>query len=122
MDQIVIGKYGLPLLITAILAFVFGFWSNPDLVPNYVKRITAVGTAMLLCLLALFYQAATPVDPVNPAAHVAVNLISVVNYLVMGFILGTSAIGINQLGKSGPATTSLGSIRNPPGSDQPKPP
>jgi len=91
----------LAFLLTIVAGFVFVLISkdnDPASVPNKIKVAVVVGIGTLLGLLYLFYLAAIP------ETKVAVNLVSIVKYVFGGFMMGATAIGINQVWKnfSGP--------------------
>ena len=85
-NQMKIGAYALPFILTAILSFVYAL-TDPDVIPNVWKKLIPVIVGISLTLLS-FYQ-------INPL----LTLDMIINGVIMGFLLGTSSIGINQLGK-----------------------
>ena len=92
--EVMIGKYSVPFILTILLAWFFSLISkDPDQISNRVKKAVAVSAGVGLTVLALFYRAHT--DP-----NVQLDIVYLVDYIISGFLVGTSAIGINQLMKT----------------------
>jgi xanthosine utilization system XapX-like protein len=79
-----------PFVLTALLGFIYGLWPDPAQIPNIMKKLIAVSAGIGIGILAMMCTVPSP----------EVNLVSVVNFVLNGFLMGTSAIGINQLAKS----------------------
>ena len=90
MNEVMIGQYSVPFVLTAVLGFIFRIISgdgDPARVSNRLKLGLAVAGGILLGLAALQYSGKPWLYPL------------IVDYVLYGFMLGTSAIGINELQK-----------------------
>jgi hypothetical protein len=92
--DIMIGKYSVSFVLTILLAWFFSLISDdPDTISNRLKKAIAVFSGIGLSVLALFYRAHTDTT-------IQIDIVPLVDYILSGFLVGTSAIGINQLMKS----------------------
>ena len=93
MQEISLGQYAIPFLITILLAFVFKPFDNPDgtsKLKDWVKGYIAAGIGILIGLVAMFYKGDV------------ISFTSWVDYILYGFVQGTSAIGIFKLAQFTP--------------------
>ena len=91
--EIMIGKYSVSFILTILLSWAFGLFSDdPANISNRIKKAVAVLAGVALSLLALFYQVSQGVT--------VMSLPNVVDYTISGFLVGAASIGINQLMKS----------------------
>lgn len=93
MQEVSLGQYAIPFLITTLLAFVFKPFDNPDgtsKIKDWLKGYIAAGIGVLIGIVAMFYEG----KPIT--------FISWVDYTLYGFIQGTSAIGIFKLAQFTP--------------------
>ena len=84
-DQIQIGKVGISVLMTAVLAFIYRFCQRDDgteCFSNRGKQLIAVALGMVLAYVAMFY--------VGEKATFK----NIVDFFVTGLVLGLQAIGI----------------------------
>lgn len=92
----------LPFILTIFLAWLFTNLSktgdSSDL-SNRVKINGAIVSGVFLGIVLMFYEAASP-------SEVAVNYKVWVKYILMGFLIGSSAIGLNQMMKPKPTVES----------------
>jgi hypothetical protein len=100
----------LAFLLTIIAGFIFVLMAkdnDPTSISNKIKVAVVVGVGTLLGILYLFYLAAIPETAVK------VSLVTIVKYVFGGFMMGASAIGINQVWKifSQPTTPPVGGRR-----------
>jgi len=96
-QEFVLDKDTLAFLLTIIAGFVFAMLSkdgDPASVSNKVKVAVVAAVGTLLGVLYLFYLAAIP------ESKITVNLVTIVKFVFGGFMMGTSAIGINQVWKT----------------------
>jgi hypothetical protein len=91
--EIMLGKYSVSFILTILLAWVFGLVTdNPDTLSNRLKKAIAVLSGIGLSILAMFYQIAQ--------GFLVLNLPTIVDFIISGFLIGAASIGINQLMKS----------------------
>lgn len=93
MQEINLGQYAVPFLITILLAFAFKPFENPDgtsKIKDWVKGYIAAALGVLVGIVAMFYKG-------GPITFVAW-----VDYILYGFVQGTSAIGIFKLAQFTP--------------------
>ncbi len=83
MEDITLGQYGLPVLLTIFLALIYKF--VPVEFPDKYKSLIAILVGIGLSLVAVWYKglAWTPVV--------------IVDHVLYGLMLGASAVGIYEL-------------------------
>jgi len=93
MQEVNLGQYAIPFIITILLAFVFKPFDNPDgtsKLKDWIKGYIAAALGILICLVAMFYKGGT------------ITFTTWVDYILYGFIQGASAIGIFKLAQFTP--------------------
>lgn len=93
MQEVSLGQYAVPFLITILLAFAFKPFDNQDgtsKVKDWLKGYIAAGIGILIGIVAMFYGGK------------AITFVSWVDYILYGFVQGTSAIGIFKLAQFTP--------------------
>ena len=93
MNEIQLGQYAIPFIITILLAFAFKPFDNIDGTsrwPDWVKGYVAAALGVAIGIVAMFYKGVAP------------TFVSWVDYILYGFIQGTSAIGIFKLAQFTP--------------------
>jgi len=94
MEELQLGQYGVPVILTVLLGFVYKVINLGDEVgSNRIKVILSVVCGIALGLLALVYKCQLP------DSKLIFNFVSIVDYILYGFMLGCSAIGIYELQK-----------------------
>jgi hypothetical protein len=87
MDEILIGTYGLSVILTVLMGIVYKFFQQPDgtsSLQDKWKTLIVVIVGMGLSLVGLVYK-----DGYNaPDSKV------IINYLVTGFMSGATSIGL----------------------------
>jgi hypothetical protein len=86
MDEISLGAYSLPLILSVFLGIVYKYWST--LADRY-KSLIALGFGALLGILAMFYNAEAPYT-----------IKMIVDYFLAGFMAGASAVGLYEAGRA----------------------
>ena len=88
-NQIMIGKYSLPFVLSMILALVY----KRTKIADDLKPFIAAGLGLLLGVGAMFYNEAIS----------SINFAMVADYVLAGGIGGAAATGIYEMNKEGPA-------------------
>ncbi len=78
-----LGKVGASILITIMLKLVYGTWAIADRAKPWI----AIGLGVALAIVSIFYTAD------------AMTFRNVVDHLVQGFMVGATAVGLNELMK-----------------------
>lgn len=93
MQEVSLGQYAIPFLITVLLAFVFRPFGRADgtsRIKDWQKGYIAAAIGILIALVAMFYKGGT------------ITFTTWVDFILYGFIQGTSAIGIFKLAQFTP--------------------
>jgi len=90
----------LPFFLTILMGFIFMAISKDGdaaNISNKTKKVSVVLAGVALGILFMFYTKALP------GSALQLDLATIVQYVFGGFLMGTSAIGMNQLMKGGEA-------------------
>lgn len=93
MQEISLGQYAIPFLITILLAFVFKPFDKSDgssILKDWQKGYIAAILGVAIGFVAMFYKGGV------------VTFTTWVDYILYGFVQGTSAIGIFKLAQFTP--------------------
>lgn len=93
MQEVNLGQYAIPFLITILLAFVFKPFENPDgtsKIKDWTKGYIAAAIGVVVGIVAMFYKGGE------------ITFTTWVDYILYGFVQGTSAIGIFKLAQFTP--------------------
>jgi hypothetical protein len=96
LDDIQFGKVAGSLVLTVLLGWFFTLVSkdgDPGAVDNRIKKSAAMVCGIGLGILGMFYT--------STASGMVINLVTWVDYVFTGILMGSSAIGFNQLMKGG---------------------
>ena len=86
----------LPFFLTILMGFIFMAISKDGdaaNISNKTKKVSVVLAGVALGVLFMFYTKALP------GSTLQFDLVTIVQYVFGGFLMGTSAIGMNQLTK-----------------------
>lgn len=82
MQEVQLGQYGVPVLITIFLMVIYG--AAGDKIPKRARPLLAMGLGILLSLLSLGYSG------------LDYTFVNIVDYTLYGFMMGASASGIYE--------------------------
>ncbi len=88
MDEVSLGQYGLPVVLTVLLGIFYKVCEREDgtsCVPNRFKPLVAILLGMALGIVAMFYKMLTPTFPV------------IVDHVLYGIMAGSAAVGLWEL-------------------------
>lgn len=91
--EINLGQYAVPFLVTIFLAFAFKPFDKPDgtsSIPDWLKGYCAAIVGVLIGIVAMFYGGGQ------------ITFTTWVDFILYGFVQGTSAIGIFKLSQFTP--------------------
>lgn len=94
MQEINLGQYAIPFLITIFLAVIFKPFDNPDgtsKLPDWLKGYIAIGIGVALGIIGMFYSG---VQPITFKVWV--------DYILYGFVQGAASIGIFKIAQFTP--------------------
>lgn len=94
MQEINLGQYAIPFLITIFLSIVYKPFDNPDgssKIPDWVKGYTAICIGVILSIIGMFYSGA---DTSSFKVWV--------DYILYGFVQGAASIGIFKIAQFTP--------------------
>ena len=92
MDDIQFGKVAGSLILTVLLGWIFTLIAkdgDPGTVDNLVKKSAAMVCGIALGILGMYYT--------STGTGMTINLTTWVDYVFTGILMGSSAIGFNQL-------------------------
>ena len=96
MEEVLLGQYAVPVLLTAVLGFMFKMLNFEESNANRSNRIKlgmAVSVGIALGILALGYKSQIP------DSKIVFSFVPIVDHILYGFMMGASAIGIYELQK-----------------------
>ena len=86
MDEISIGQYTLPVILSVFLGIVFKVWAS---IPDRFKSLVALALGTVLGIIAMYYNREPPFT------------IKVwIDYILFGFMAGASAVGLYEAGRA----------------------
>jgi len=82
MEEVQLGQYGVPVLLTIILMIIYNFAGEK--IPKRVRPLLAIGLGIVLSLVAIGYKG------------IDFTFINVVDHVLYGLIMGSSVVGLYE--------------------------
>lgn len=82
MQDVQLGQYGIPVLLTIILMMIYNY--TGDKIPKRVRPLIAMGLGIILSLISIGY---------NQMGYTFVNI---VDYTLYGLMMGASVVGLYE--------------------------
>ena len=82
MQEVQLGQYGIPVLITIFLMVVYNFAG--DKIPKRARPLIAIGLGVILSLLAIGYS------------ELDYTFVNIIDYVFYGIMMGASASGLYE--------------------------
>ncbi|NIP33137.1 hypothetical protein GWN26_09245 [Candidatus Saccharibacteria bacterium] len=81
MQEIALGQYSIPVILTVVLTLIY----KMTVVPDRVKALVAIGIGVVLGIIGMVYNAAPPYTAKL-----------VIDYALYGFMTGAAAVGLYE--------------------------
>ena len=86
MDEIYVGQYSLPVILSVFLGIVFKIWAS---IPDRFKSLVALAIGTILGIVAMYYNREPPFT------------IQVwIDHILFGFMAGAGAVGLYEASRS----------------------
>ena len=81
MDEVQLGQYSIPVLLTVVLMFIYNYIGE-EKISKRQRPLIAIGLGIILSLIALKYKG------------LGFTFVNVVDYFIYGLLQGASAVGL----------------------------